>query len=239
MRYSKCVRTLILVICSVFLLSQSVVAEQSKSLDSMQETEKSKKLYRVIDKNGRISYSDTPSPGAEEIEMQEVPSINLKPPKIEFKEVEDRSNAEQNADHYTTIEFMNLQQDGVIRNNGGVATLTASLQPALNSRHFLEFYVDGKMIGQQQKELSITVKDIKYGPHSASYTVVLANGAKVQQSNTVKFNLLHVVRKKSGGGGGGGSANNLLNQSAFKSKLPKHPKVPSYESMKKNSETDK
>ena len=235
MRYLKSVRSLTLLTCLAFLLSHSAIAEQSKPSASSPKTEKNKKLYRVIDKNGRISYSDTPSPGAEEIVMQEVPSINIKSPKIEIEEVEVRDRS--NTDHYTTIEFLNLQPDGVVRNNGGVAILTASLQPALSNGHFLKFYIDGKLIGQQQKELSVTAKNVEYGPHTASYIVVSANGTKVQQSETVKFNLLHVVRKKSARGAG--TANHLLSRYDFESKLPKQPKVPSYESMKKTDQTDK
>lgn len=239
MRNLKSVRPLTLLTCLAFFLSYSAFAEQSKQSDSKQKTEKTEKLYRVVDKNGNVSYSDTPSPGAKEIVMKEVPAINLKPPKIEFKEIEvqSRSDLTSDTDFYSTIKFSNLQQDGVIRNNGGVAILTASLQPALDSEHFLKFYLDGKIIGQQQKELSVTAEEVEYGPHTASYVVVSANGTTVQQSDTVKFNLLHVVRKKSGAGGG--TANSLLYPNDFESKLPEHPKVPSYESMKKTDETDK
>lgn len=242
MQYPKFLRSLILVLCSTFLLSHTVIAEQSKQPQSTQKTQTATKLYRVIDKNGNVSYSDTPSPGATEVVMQQVPSINLKPPKIEFKEIEaqNRSDSRSNTGHYTSIKFLDLQQDGVIRNNGGVATLTASLQPALDNGHYLKFYLDGKMIGQQQKALSVTAENVEYGPHTASYTVVAANGTKIQESDTVKFNLLHIVRKKSGAGAGaGGAAANLLNRNAFESKLPKHPKLPSYESMKKKDKTDK
>jgi len=247
MQYPKFVRSLTLAVCSTFLLSHTVVAEQSKQPESTQKTQTTQKLYRVVDKNGNVSYSDAPSPGAKEVVMQEVPSINLKPPKIEFEEIEirGRSDSKSNNDHYTSIKFLIPEQDGVIRNNGGVATLTASLEPGLFNGHYLKFYLDGKMIGQQQKALSITTENVEYGPHTASYTVVEANGTIIQQSDTVKFNLLHVVRKKSGAGGAGGAAANLLNRNDFESKLPKHlkvpehPKVPTYESMKKNDKTDK
>jgi hypothetical protein len=239
MRYLKSSHLMVLFSCFAFLLSHLVFSEETKQSKTPQKTEKAKKLYRVIDKNGNVSFSDTPSPGAKEIVLEEVPSMNLTPPKIDFEDVNERSNTRDLSEkgRYTTIGFLDLEQNGVIRNNGGVATLTASLTPALASRHFLKFYIDGKLIGQQQKELSITAENIEYGPHTASLIVVSVNGAKVQQSETVKFSLLHIVRKRSGGAGG--AANNILNPHVFETNLPQHPKVPSYESMKQTDKTDK
>lgn len=236
MRYLK---LLVLLSCSSLLMSQSIIAEQSNPSESTSKTQKTEKLYRVVDKNGNISYSDTPTPGAEEIVMDEVPSIKLKTPKIEFEDPEERSEASRSSadGHYTTLKFLSLEQDGVIRNNGGIAKMTANLEPDLARSHFLKFYIDGKPISGQQKALTVTAEKVEYGPHTASFKVVTANGEVVQESDKVNFSLLHVVRKRAANKNN--PANDLLNSKAFKSNLPQHPKVPSYESMKQNDKTDK
>jgi len=189
-------------------------------------TEEGKKLYKVIDKNGNVSYSDQPSPGAQEVIIKDVPSINIKKTNIDFEALEEQLEAQRevSSDYYSTADFSNLEEDGVIRNNGGSVTLTASLEPSLSKGHFLKFYIDGKLIGEQQKELSITAQEIEYGSHTASFSVVSKNGVKVQDSKTVKFNLLHVVRKKTGSNNGA-ATNNILNANL--------PKLPTYDSMKK------
>ena len=224
--------------CLALLFSQSAISEQSNQSNTPQQSEKTKKLYRVVDKNGNVSYSDTPSPGAKEIVMDEVPSISFKTPKFEFKNLEEQSKTDTSLDtsYYTNISFLDLPQDGVIRNNAGIAPLTASLEPTLANGHFLKFYIDGKLIGRQQKEITITAENIEYGPHTASFIVVAANGVKIQRSDTVKFNLLHVVRKKTSNNN---AANNILNNQFFETNLPQHPKVPSYDSMKQTDQTDK
>ncbi len=233
MRYLKSHRRLVLLSCLALLFSQSAISEQSNQSNTPPEPEKTKKLYRVVDKNGNLSYSDTPSPGAKEIVMQELPSISLITPKIEFKNLEEQSKTDTSSatGYYTNTSFLDLPQDGVIRNNAGIAPLTASLEPPLANGHFLKFYIDGKPIGSQQKEISITAENVEYGPHTASFIIVAANGVTIQQSDTVKFNLLHVVRKK--------TSNNILNNQYFETNLPQHPKVPSFDSMKQTEQTDK
>jgi len=195
---------------------------------------KTKKLYKVIDKFGKVHYSDHPSQGAELLSIQDVPSIAIRTPDIKIKTLEDEleERRDPNEKYYSVLGFANLINDGVIRNNGAVATFTATITPELSRGHYLEFYLDGKLIKSRQKELTITAEKVAYGPHTASFSVVSKQGATVQQSEKVTFNLLHVVRKNSQV-----NPNNhhpafsgaAINPAFFENRLPQHPKVPSYE----------
>ena len=223
---SSYISALFLVISCCYLLSSPEV-----------RSEEGTKLYRIVDKNGNVSYSDQPSPGAEEVIIKDAPSINIKKTDVDFEALEEQLEAQRevSSDYYSLFEFAELKEDGVIRNNGGFVTLTASLKPNLSKGHLIKFYIDGKLIGQAQKVLTITAQEVEYGSHKASFTVVSKTGVKIQESQPVNFHLLHIVRKKTGGANGA-AANSLLIPNLPAANLPTPaslPKLPTYESMKK------
>ena len=200
-------------------------ADKESSKSHQKET---KKLYKTVDKNGKIRFSDQPSPGAKEIVMEEVNSIKMEKPKVDIESIveENQIKRDPNADYYRVMSFQGLENDGVVRNNGGTVTLSVTLEPALSKSHFLKFYIDGQLVGEKQKELTVTANNVEYGPHTAHFEVIASTGKVVQQSAKVSFNLLHVVRKRVG------NVNSLTND-IHKASLPQHPKIPSYDSMKK------
>ena len=220
--------------------SAFVFAEEEKEIKQKEEAVKTKKLYRVVDEKGNVSYSDNPVAGAQEVEMKPIQSIKMDKPKVDYDLLEDEFNRkpkrESGDGYYDLIEFVGLENNGVVRNNGGTVTLTAKLHPELSKGHFLIFYIDGKQIGSQQKELTITAENIEYGPHFASFSVVSKDGKKVQQSKKINFALLHTVRKKANNING--AVNRVFNADSINSALPQHPKVPTYESMKKTDNDD-
>ncbi len=208
-------------------------------------TPKTKKLYKVVDEQGNVHYSDQPSKGSEELKIPDVPSIHIRKPDIKIKTLEEeleeklQANRDPNAKYYAVLDYANLADDGVIRNNGGTATFTVSIDPTLSRGHYIEFYIDGKLIQSRQKELTITAENVTYGTHTTNFTVVNKQGAKVQQSETLTFNLLHVVRKSS-------KANSINNNpflkntpvraEFFKRNIPEHPKIPSYDTSKQSAD---
>jgi len=212
------------------------VACVEASTDQKRPSEETKKLYKVVDKDGKIHYSDQPSENAEEVNIPDVPSISFRTPKIKIKSLEEEleEKRDPNASYYSILGFANLVDDGVIRNNGGTATFSVSLQPILSKGHFLKFYIDGKLIQSQQQELSITAQEVTYGPHTASFSVVDKRGGVVQKSETLKFVLLHVVRKNTGVNQNNFPTpleNTAVRVEFFNQNLPRHPQIPTFQAL--------
>jgi len=224
-------------------VNKEKITKEKVSKEKKVETKKgqAKKLYRVVDEKGNISYSDEPSKGSKEMIIENIPSIKMTKPKVDYdifdQEEIGREKRDPDAGYYDSIGFLNLTNDGVVRNNAGTVTLTAKLEPELSRGHSLKFYIDGKLIGSQQKALTITAENIEYGPHTASFVVVSKTGRKVQESDKVNFALLHTVRKKANNVNA--AVNKVFNNEVFKSGLPEHPKVPTYESMKSGGDDSK
>ena len=220
---------LCIILGSNFALSSENNSKESADNPKVKNQKKaSNKLYKTIDKNGKVRFSDQPSPGAKEVVMEELNTIKMQKPKVDLESLveENQEERDPNADYYRTMSFQGLENEGVVRNNGGTVTFSVRLDPALSKSHFLRFYIDGQLVGGKQRELTITASNVEYGPHVAHFEVVASTGKVVQQSAKVSFNLLHVVRKRVG------NLNSLTND-IHNTNLPQHPKIPSYESMKK------
>ena len=157
-----------------------------------------KKLYKWVDENGNIHYSDEPHQGAEEIEIKEVPTVKMKTPELNLPKIIDPLDAGDKAavriDYYQTMALSEPSDDGVIRNNAGVITLTASLNPSLQEGHQIRFFLDGKPVSSDDpKALSATVEKAEFGEHSANFIVLDDKGNQLQASETIRFHLLHMI----------------------------------------------
>ncbi|WP_444996568.1 DUF4124 domain-containing protein [Aliikangiella sp. IMCC44359] len=163
-----------------------------------------KKLYKWVDKNGNVHYSDEPQKGAKEIEMKEVPAIKMETPDYEAIQ-KSFSNGKEAPDEVKevqvdyNIELIEPQNDGAIRTNDGTITLKGSLEPGLTGEHSIRFYLDGSLIKSERSALSATIKNVEYGAHTASVSVVDSLGKTIRSSNTHKFQVLkrlNLKRKK-------------------------------------------
>jgi len=216
---------LILVSAVVLSISGILVAQEE---DSASQPAPSKKLYKIVDKNGKIYYSDQPQEGAKEIQSTPMQSIQMKLPKIEQQQsnYEHGEPRDPNAGYYDALGFLNLQNKGVIRNNGGVVMLTATVEPGLSKAHFLQFFIDGKAVGDRQKASQFQADNINYGTHSAYFQVVTATGLQIQKGPTIEFTLLHTPRQHARVG-------NTPTNNMVQIKLPEQPKVSSFKAMQK------
>jgi len=159
-----------------------------------------KKLYKWVDERGNVHYSDEPHPGAEEIKIQEVPTIKMETPKVPKLILPGGSGARSEDKNsrivYQTVLLTEPSNDGVVRNNAGIVTLSARIEPALAPSHSLRYFLDGRPVGKDPKALSVTVENVDYGEHSASVVVLNKQGKQIQSSESNHFTLLHMINPK-------------------------------------------
>ncbi len=155
------------------------------------------KLYKWIDKDGIVHYSDEPVNGAKQVEIEEVPTIQIKMPKLkELETAGDDVKSPKEGDFYTSVSIIEPQNNGVIRNNGATVTISAQAQPALHKDHTVEIYLDGRIISKSPKSMSATANDVVYGPHTTMVIIKNKAGKSIRASQKHSFNLMHVLNKK-------------------------------------------
>ncbi|PHS12680.1 MAG: hypothetical protein COA86_18295 [Kangiella sp.] len=202
--------------------------------------EDKKVLYKSIDENGNVTYSDKPSSNSTEIPMSEGQSINMKPPKIVFHSSTNDSNNDSNqqTNGYVSVSFLQPENDGVIRNNGGVALFVLNVLPQLSEADHIVFYIDGSQVEASISGMDVTVLKVVYGTHTASFAVLDNTDKLMIKSAPLTFNLLHTVRRKVGAVNNYNSPINKINTdvlvaSQLKIELPEHPKPLSFEQLRK------
>ncbi len=174
----------IIAIGSLLLLTQSALAFEKK------------KLYKWVDKNGNVHYSDKPVKGAVEHKVKRLPTIKMEKPKANPLGSFSSDKKPPHFSNYESIAISSPENDGVIRNNASIVNLTAQLTPPLQPKHQLRFYLDGSSNLAKVGETSLQIEKVAFGEHSAYVAVYDHQGKKLSQSKSVKFTLLNFINPK-------------------------------------------
>jgi hypothetical protein len=148
-------------------------------------------VYRSVDENGNIIFSDKPSDGAEKIHVEDAQTIS--PPSAgPFKYTPTKKEQPQG---YTDIAITSPANDTATRNNEGNVTVSVTLNPGLNSGKGdqLALYMDGAQVSigyLPQFEL----KNVDRGLHTLKASVIDASGKTIISSSPVSFTILRAHR---------------------------------------------
>ncbi len=145
-------------------------------------------MYKWVDKNGNVSYSDQPPfKGAEELkapELSSVPAIKVnkkKPrPKIEIKTPDTPTK-------YTSVKIISPDNESTFQNNGGNIPLSISTTPALNTAqgHYLSVSTNGKKLPGKYNTSSIQLTNMDRGTHKISVSIRNKKGKTLRTSKPI------------------------------------------------------
>jgi hypothetical protein len=146
-------------------------------------------VYKWVDEQGNVHFSDTPNPQAEAIELKpqpaytpaEIPDNNTVPEAI------DSVPAEALAPNYQLSITAPTQEQAMWANDGKV-TVSVQTTPTLNAERGdkLLFNLDGTA-SPPTTATRFTFEDVYRGAHSVSVSVVDKQGKTLSSSNTVTF----------------------------------------------------
>ncbi|WP_125181334.1 DUF4124 domain-containing protein [Thiohalobacter thiocyanaticus] len=146
-------------------------------------------VYRWVDENGTVHYSDSPRSGAEAVELRQ-PNVYEAPKNL--PKIESRSGQQEEADPagYQRLAITSPEPDSAFWDNQGNFTLRLSLEPALDTAagHSIRISLDGEVQGTTQK-LQWQFTGVDRGTHSVRAEVVDESGRALIQSDPVSFHL--------------------------------------------------
>jgi hypothetical protein len=139
-------------------------------------------VYKHVNEKGEVVYSDTPVPGAEKLDLPELPTYS--PPPVPLIRPESEPVV---SDISRTLEVIKPKNDSTIRNNLGVIELQLRIDPALKVRekHRIQFYLDNERYGPLVDKTAIMMSNIERGEHTLSASVFDGDGNVVAASNSV------------------------------------------------------
>ncbi len=141
-------------------------------------------IYRSIDADGNIVFSDEQTEDAEKIEIQPIQIIKP-PPVAPFVYTPPAETIEP----YRSIEITNPQHDAAIRDNIGNVSISVSVDPGLISGHQFVLYMDGKQISSGAST-SFNLSNQDRGTHSVRVSVKDAEDRIVISTKTISFHML-------------------------------------------------
>jgi len=141
-------------------------------------------VYKSVDEEGNIIFTDKPSENAEVIILQELQTIkNPNPGK--FKPVPRQS---KEVPLYNTLIITSPADGSGIRNNAGNVSISVSLEPTLRSRHQIIIALDGKEISKGSAQTA-AIQNVERGSHTITASVVDANDKSLKTTSS-SFSLL-------------------------------------------------
>jgi len=153
-------------------------------------------VYKWVDEDGNVVYSDRPQPGAEQLEdpqVQTVPAPPLPPQRPE-------PPAPPQAREYRSIAIASPEDDATLRDNTGNVQVQVTLRPPLqvNFGHSLQLYLDGQPHGEPGRATSFTLANVPRGTHTLRAAVLDEDGREVAGSAASVFHLHRTFIRRDG-----------------------------------------
>jgi len=144
-------------------------------------------LYKSVDADGNVVYSDEETPGAEEI----IPDALITVPMSKYKPKESVEKEAPTQTQYTRFKITSPANDATVRDSTGAVQIALFSKPKLDIKagHSITVFVDGKQVAKNSKTMSIRISDIYRGSHQVHATIRDKNNKTLITSNSVRFHL--------------------------------------------------
>jgi hypothetical protein len=138
-------------------------------------------VYRSVDENGNVVYTDKPSPDAEKIKIDKVQTIPAGPDNFKYTPPE-----KPDLGNYTKLEIASPENNHVFTGNIGEVNVSVTIKPALRESDSFVFYMDGKKQGDSSSP-SFQMTNLDRGTHTVKVDVVNQDGKSLKSSSAVSF----------------------------------------------------
>lgn len=143
-------------------------------------------VYRWVDADGVVHFSDRPVAGAERIVVEAAPAVAIAPPPAAGP----RPDAEPGDLPYRQVSIDSPGEDEVLWNIEGQLDVTVSVDPPLQAGHRLQLYLDGTPAarlapGSSQTRLSAVYR----GAHTLEAEVQDPAGESLLRSDPRQFSV--------------------------------------------------
>lgn len=145
----------------------------------------SAEVYRSVDRNGNVTYTNKAVKGAEKIKLKPL-SVYSAP---EFKSANKGPEEPSGFPGYKSVVITAPAEDATLRDNPGNVTVTAGSEPALDLRegHKFQFFLDDKSVGEPQESSTKMLANLDRGEHQVGVAIVDVNGKSLKRSKKTRF----------------------------------------------------
>lgn len=138
-------------------------------------------IYKWTDAEGNVHFSDEAPDGAQKIELEPLPTMNLPMP----TRLSDIGKSAKKQPGYEVLAVTKPANDAKLRDTDGSIPVTASIEPDLHEGHQLQVWVDGRPAGPAGSSTSLVAENVRGGERRLKVVVVDQDGDAVQSSAEV------------------------------------------------------
>jgi hypothetical protein len=140
-------------------------------------------VYKIVNEDGSVTYSDRPQQGAEELKVAPVQTYQSQPVPT------GGATEEAEFSGYDVFEVVSPENDQTFRDEGGTIPIMLRLEPGLHRDHVINIFMDGEDLGGNGRSTSLTLQNVDRGTHSVHAVIVDQDGKQLAATNTVAFHL--------------------------------------------------
>ncbi|WP_195758367.1 DUF4124 domain-containing protein [Kangiella sp. HZ709] len=186
----------------IYLSSALLLATVSAKSSAEEKT-----LYKKIDKNGRVIFTDKPLPGAKKVVVDTSKNVMAIPKVKTNKNVEDKfvvgfgkrkqddNNEKTKPFQYQLLSIEKPTNDEAVRANDGNLYIIVAITPMLQREHSIRLLMDGEAASPDQKVPYFSLTSVDRGTHQLTAQVIDdSTGEILQSSESTEFHLLRASR---------------------------------------------
>ena len=145
-------------------------------------------VYRWVDDNGQVHYSDRPGPGAVRTELSAAaPSTNAGQSSSPVQSPALAAQATTLATSYESLAVIQPAPRETLWGTGGRVEIAIGIAPDLQPYHRLGLYLDGVLTDLQTQAIRFEIADVHRGEHTVQAVILDEDDNELLQSAPVTF----------------------------------------------------
>lgn len=150
----------------------------------------SAEVYRQVDAQGNVTYTDEPSDQApaEEVKIRPVTTVTLPKPEAVREPEQLREKVQKEGAAYASVRLVAPEDEQAFYSGSGDVSFQISSSPGLKRDHKYEITLDGQPVGQSESG-TIMVRNIDRGSHQAGVGIVDRSGVTIKTGETIRFTI--------------------------------------------------
>ncbi|MFO7993567.1 MAG: DUF4124 domain-containing protein [Marinobacter sp.] len=150
----------------------------------------SAEVYRQVDSQGNVTYTDEPAEGtdAEEVKVKPVTTVTLPKPESVQEPEQLRETVEQEGAAYDSVTFVAPGDDEAFHSGSGDVEFQVTSSPSLRDNHKYEVTLDGQPVGQSSSG-TVMVRNVYRGTHDAGVNIIDSNGVTIKSGESISFTI--------------------------------------------------
>lgn len=175
-------------IISLILIGASLALAQTDE-SSLADVAGQSKVFRVVDKDGKVTYTDMPPADRDSVQVELRPITPVPALQQPEQPAADQSTAAFSG--YSRVALVSPVNDSLVLYDQAEVMVQLDLTPALQPDHLVQFYVDGSAYGKPVAATSHSIAGLERGSHSIAARVLSSQGAVLAMTRPVT---VHVQR---------------------------------------------